>query len=120
LQLIPRFIWESKPEVYGFWLVMEEHLPGLYSGPTGMSASLSAPVDIFYGFGLVFGLPIIFLFGNYLNSINRLDVNKIYYPFLLCGVIGFTRSGLQIIPVIVLQITLITLVIYVLRRGKNA
>lgn len=119
LQLVPRAIWTEKPEVYGFWRVMEEYLPLLYSGPKGMSVSLSLPVDIFFGYGLFFGLPLIFLVGNVLSSINEKDLDKIYFPFLICAVIGFSRSGLQIVPIVVLQIALIAAIIIAQRGLKK-
>ncbi|QWC97180.1 hypothetical protein G6729_01685 [Polynucleobacter paneuropaeus] len=120
LSYFPRDFWLEKPEVMGFWRIQRDYLPLLYSGTSGMSASISMPIDIIFGYGLAIGSTLCIIISIVLKAIDNGSVKVGFlYPLILMYSIEFSRAGFRSSFSIILQAVIIYFLYLIMRLFKS-
>ncbi|MEW6682137.1 MAG: hypothetical protein AB1451_04320 [Nitrospirota bacterium] len=119
LALVPRFLWESKPELYGSVAEQFYLYPWMYSsGPATTTLPPSFVVDLSYGFGIIVGLMLAFILGRALRvlsvqlwSLNRNVAVRAIPLFVFVNTFNVVRGGTGFLQSVVIFVIVACFVI---------
>lgn len=118
ISYIPRSIYDSKPEVYGFWLIQKDLITSQYFGVDNQSVSPGFVGESLASFGIIdvflklfFFIFIIFKLEKNKKSLN----NLVLYLILIFNCNEFVRGGLRMASAIIFFYFAVILSFYLLK-----